>query len=210
MSCCIESKPPTENAVITKSAPSSAPPAVGFGADVSAMPRRRAISLPELLHALHALGVEVVQHDVGVGQRRRVGEVGQQPRRPVVAPAADHGDTGTHLPPPGVARRRPAARGCCSHRGRGYAGVSKVETETARRGRGLAAVRDIELAEDVRDVHARGLGRDEQLVGDLAVGAALGDEREHVELARGETETVAADGGRRRGRRYRDGRGGSD
>ncbi len=130
MSCCIESKPPTEKAVITKSAPRTARSPITFGPH-----RHRDVAaardlVAELLHALHAFGVEIVQHDVDVGQRRRVREVGEQSRRPVVAAAADHRDTSAHdldatrAAPPGRVpaggrRRRPrpgsrrrAWRGC--------------------------------------------------------------------------------------------------
>jgi len=43
-----------------------------------------------------------------------------------------------------------------------------------------------ELGQDVRDVDAHGLSRDEQLVADLPVAAALGNEREHFLLATGQ------------------------
>src|SRR5215831_408609 len=41
---------------------------------------------------------------------------------------------------------------------------------------GLAAAGDAELAEDVRHVNARRLARDEELFGDLLVGAAVGQQ----------------------------------
>ena len=51
---------------------------------------------------------------------------------------------------------------------------------------GLGAAGGAELGQDVGHVHADGLGADEQLVADLAVAAALGDQREHLLLASGE------------------------
>src|SRR5215813_2452868 len=71
-----------------------------------------------------------------------------------------------------------------------------VEAEAARRGGGFAAVRHLELRQDVGDVDARGLRRDEQLFTDLAVGATGAEQTEHLALARGEAGTVG-----RRGRR---------
>ena len=56
----------------------------------------------------------------------------------------------------------------------------------ARDRRGLGAAGGVELAEDVGDVDRDGLGADEELLGDLAVGPALGDQREDLALARGE------------------------
>jgi hypothetical protein len=44
----------------------------------------------------------------------------------------------------------------------------------------------IELAQDVRNVHACGLEADHERGGDLAVGQAAGDERQHFCLARRE------------------------
>jgi len=54
--------------------------------------------------------------------------------------------------------------------------------------RGLGAVGDPELHQDPRDVHACGLRGDEQLLADLAVRAALGQQPQHLELAVGEAE----------------------
>ena len=50
----------------------------------------------ELRHELQSLGVEIVEHDLGTGQRRRVREVTQEPRRPVIATAADDHDARAH------------------------------------------------------------------------------------------------------------------
>ena len=63
----------------------------------------------------------------------------------------------------------------------------------------LARVRrEVELAEDAADVRLDGLARHEELLADPPVGPPLGDEREHLELARREGgERVS----RRRGRR---------
>ena len=54
-----------------------------------------------------------------------------------------------------------------------------------RRGRG--PVGDTELHQDVRDVRARGLGGDEQLLGDLAVCPAFSQQGERLELAPGKS-----------------------
>ena len=64
------------------------------------------------------------------------------------------------------------------------------QAEPVGGGRGLAAAGHAELAEDVGHVHAGGLGRDEQLGGDLAVAAPGRDQPEHLELPRGEPEPV--------------------
>ena len=49
---------------------------------------------------------------------------------------------------------------------------------------GLGAAGGAELAQDVGDVDRDGLGADEQLLADLAVGPALGDQRQDLGLAR--------------------------
>ena len=64
--------------------------------------------------------------------------------------------------------------------------ASADESTPACDRRGLGAARGVELAEDVGDVDRDGLGADEQLLADLAVGAAVGDQREDLGLARGE------------------------
>ncbi len=53
---------------------------------------------------------------------------------------------------------------------------------------GLGAVGHAELAEDVGDVQARGLGADEQPLGDLPVRQPLADQLEHLGLAGGQAE----------------------
>ena len=58
--------------------------------------------------------------------------------------------------------------------------------------RGLRARADVELGEDARDVHARGLLGHEQLGADLAVGRPAGDEVEDLAFARRQPERVAA------------------
>src|SRR3954468_3884527 len=63
--------------------------------------------------------------------------------------------------------------------------------------RRLGAAGGVELAEDVGDVHRDGLRADEQLLADLAVGAALGDQREDLALAGGEGGRARAVGTRR-------------
>ncbi len=57
-------------------------------------------------------------------------------------------------------------------------------------GGGLDPAPDVELAQDPRDVDARGLGAHVQLGADLAVGAADGDEAQDLALARGQVEAV--------------------
>src|SRR5712691_8491867 len=65
------------------------------------------------------------------------------------------------------------------------------QAQRVRPGRGFAAAADAQLAEDVRHVDARRLGRDEQLGGDLPVAAPGRDEAEHLQLALGEAELAA-------------------
>src|SRR5581483_7458958 len=73
-------------------------------------------------------------------------------------------------------------------------GVTGEAYESARQGEamgdrgGLAAVRRVELAEDVLDVDARRLDADHELGGDLAVRVAAGDEAQHLGLAPGQAE----------------------
>ena len=57
---------------------------------------------------------------------------------------------------------------------------------------GLGAAGGLQLAEDVGDVDRDGLGADEQLLADLAVRAALGDQRQDLALAGGERRRGAA------------------
>jgi hypothetical protein len=61
----------------------------------------------------------------------------------------------------------------------------------------LASVgRQVELGEDAADVRLDGLACHEEVIGDPAVGLTLGDEREHLALARGELgERIAGGGG---------------
>ena len=60
---------------------------------------------------------------------------------------------------------------------------------------GFAAVGHFEFAQDVGDVDAGGLGADVELLGDLWVGASVGDQQEHLHLARSQPEPIS--GGRR-------------
>jgi len=60
---------------------------------------------------------------------------------------------------------------------------------------GLGAAADVQLAEDVRHMHAGGLGRDEQLGGDLPVAAPGGQQPEHLEFPAGEPAQRARPGG---------------
>jgi hypothetical protein len=57
------------------------------------------------------------------------------------------------------------------------------EPPAVRDGGGLAPGGDLELPQDVRDVHARGLVADEQRLRDLAVAVAGGDQREDFLLS---------------------------
>ena len=50
---------------------------------------------------------------------------------------------------------------------------------------------DAELGEDVGDVGAGGAGADEERLGDLAVGPALGQQPQHLPLARRQAERLA-------------------
>jgi hypothetical protein len=60
---------------------------------------------------------------------------------------------------------------------------------------GLAAGTDVELGQDGGDVVVDGAHGDHQLVGDLGVGAAVGEEAEDFELAVGEAGRVGAGAG---------------
>src|SRR5690349_21898205 len=64
------------------------------------------------------------------------------------------------------------------------------EPVPVREGGRFAAAGRVQLAENVRHVDARGLAADEELLGDLRVRLALGDEREHLDLAVGEAEGI--------------------
>src|SRR5579862_6933241 len=55
------------------------------------------------------------------------------------------------------------------------------QPQPVSRGARLGAVRDAELGQYVRDVGARRLGGDEQLLADLAVGPPLGDQPKDLE-----------------------------
>ena len=63
------------------------------------------------------------------------------------------------------------------------AGRSQQAAAPGHRG-GLGARRGLELGQDVGDVDRHGLGADEELLADLAVGATLGDEGEDLPLPR--------------------------
>src|ERR687897_1668247 len=80
----------------------------------------------------------------------------------------------------------------CRSPGRGSAG-RRVQQAPAMGDRdGLGAAGGSELGQDVRDVDAGRLLRDEQLLTDLAVGETFGEQDEHLTLAGGEP---TADGG---------------
>ena len=60
----------------------------------------------------------------------------------------------------------------------------------------LARVRrEAELAEDASDMRLDGLPRHEELLADAAIGSSLGDQCEHLALARGEVGERVANGG---------------
>src|SRR3954454_24595643 len=67
-----------------------------------------------------------------------------------------------------------------------WSGALRHQTEVAGPSGGLTAVLRVELHHDVRNVHARGLHTDEQLVGDLAVRLALRHQFDHFDLPRRE------------------------
>ena len=67
-----------------------------------------------------------------------------------------------------------------------------LQVQPVRHSRGLSTATHAKLAENPRDVHARGLLGHEQRGADLAVGRALGDECQHLPLARGQAERVLA------------------
>src|SRR5436189_4934939 len=64
------------------------------------------------------------------------------------------------------------------------------DAESNRLGARLAARTDRELSQDGSDVVVDGALRENEAVGDLGVPHALGDEREHLELARGQAGRV--------------------
>lgn len=64
-----------------------------------------------------------------------------------------------------------------------------VSASRDRQGR-FGSRRDTELAEDRRDVHARGLRADEEPLTDLPVAEPLGHELEHLPLARGQLPII--------------------
>src|SRR4051794_15312013 len=95
-----------------------------------------------------------------------------------------------------ISSTRPRAR-----MARSLVGLLLREPEPVRDGRRLRAAAHVELGEDPRDVHARGLLCHEELRADLAVGRATGDEREHLALARRQAERILGLGVRLRRRR---------
>ena len=71
-------------------------------------------------------------------------------------------------------------------RARGIRQPALIAPELAGAGHRRGARTDAELGEDVHEVGLHGRLAEEELPADLAVRAALGDEREHLGLARGE------------------------
>ena len=98
----------------------------------------------------------------------------------------DSGKVTIRIPGPagGCGPARPAVRGPVE------------EPEPVGQGGGLAAAGDAQLGQDVGDVDARRLRGDEELLGDLAVGAAGRDQAQDVLLAGGQAEGLV---GRLRG-----------
>ena len=84
--------------------------------------------------------------------------------------------------PLAILRVRERASGECDHR---WSASAEQAVAAGDRGR-LGAAGGAELAQDVGHVHRDGLGADEELAPDLAVGAALGDQGEDLGLARGQ------------------------
>ena len=70
-----------------------------------------------------------------------------------------------------------------------------AQMQPVRHSRGLSSATHAKLAEDPRDVHAGRLLGHEQRRPDLTVGRALGEQRQHLTLARGEPERVLARAG---------------
>src|SRR6516165_1895314 len=84
---------------------------------------------------------------------------------------------------PGASDAGPGALVATGCRGLRRLAEGVEEAEPVRGGRGLAAARDPELAEDVGHVHAGRLRGDEQLAGDLGVAPPGRHEPQHLELA---------------------------
>ena len=74
-------------------------------------------------------------------------------------------------------------------------GFSGEEAELAGAVARLDPRAAVELAEQVADVHVDGALADEELLGDLAVGAADGDVAQDLELAAGQLDAVGRRGG---------------
>src|SRR5947207_9214493 len=91
-------------------------------------------------------------------------------------------------------RRTARARLRSGARGRTTCFASGVEAQAVRHRGGLGAAAHAQLGEDARHVHARGLLGHVERVADLAVGPALGHERENLALARGEPERLLLGG----------------
>src|SRR5262249_25963230 len=71
--------------------------------------------------------------------------------------------------------------GCRGRRGRGEPLGNSCRVDTTR---------DVELAEDVRDVGARCLGADDELGGDLSIRIAAAEQLEYLALTRGQPQRV--------------------
>src|SRR5690606_27799129 len=81
---------------------------------------------------------------------------------------------------PGRDARAPARRARVTPPGSGHQAVAVGVDDR------LDAIAQVELGEDARDIGLDGLLADHQGLGDLAVGQAVGDEAQHLQLPRGQ------------------------
>ena len=145
--------------------------------------------------------------DQQVGGRPVDGGIERGERRVELGPASDRdgadeasGHAGDH-----TEGDVPAPHGAKDHDRLGHSAAAvRREVEANGDRGGLGARGHAELAQDVRHVDARGVLADEQLVGDLAVGPAQGDQGQHLALALRQAEGI---GGRRGAGACRGGRG---
>ena len=97
MSWTMLSKPPTENALMTNWAPSSASARSVVAETLQTdVPASVAMCSPIRAHRRQRRGIEVVQDDLGIAQALGIGEVDKKARGPVRAPASDDGDPRGH------------------------------------------------------------------------------------------------------------------